>query len=154
MIPITASMLWLLFGIALLLLEFVQLPGIGFLFLGLGGVSTAIITNYWQEQTVLAQFAYFGLSSLFCFALLWYPLKSSLYKNTLSKKETFDLVGSQVTVIKKEIKVGIVGEVSWCGTIMKAELAEDTNSNTAKIGDILVVQEVRGNVLICSKNTK
>jgi len=150
MIPITPSMLWLLFGVALIILEFSQVPGIGFLFLGLGGISTSIITNYWQEETLLTQFAYFGIASLAWFMLLWYPLKTFLSSNKNKLlRDTFDIVGSDVVVINKDIKTGTIGQVSWCGTTMNAKLAENAANNTAKVGDTLIVQEVKGNVLIC-----
>ena len=60
MISITPTELWLLLGVILIILEFSQSPGVGLLFLGLGAVSTAIITSYWQQDT-LHQFAYFGI---------------------------------------------------------------------------------------------
>ena len=72
---ITPIELWLLFGIILIILEFSQLPGIGFLFLGLGAISTAIITSYWPQGALLYQFAYFAITALLWFLLLYYPLK-------------------------------------------------------------------------------
>jgi len=152
MIAITPSMLWLLFGISLIILEFSQLPGIGFLFLGFGAITTAIMTNYLQAETMLTQFAYFGISSIAWFALLWYPMKKFLYQSEdANLKDSFDIVGAEVTVIKNDIRVGHLGQVLWCGTVMNAKLIGKPNNDTAKVDDTLIVKEVKGNVLICSK---
>ncbi len=155
MMFVTPTMLWLLCGIILIILEFSQLPGIGFLFLGFGAISTSIITNYWQGETLLAQFSYFGIFSLFWFILLWYPLRMFLSKDKNNfSRGTFDIIESQVIVINKDIKFGTLGQVSWCGTIMNAKLGENTNNDIAKIGETLIVQEVKGNVLVCNKILK
>ena len=152
MISITPSILWLLFGISLIILEFSQLPGIGFLFLGFGAITTAIITNDLKAETILIQFAYFGISSIAWFALLWYPMKKFLYqKDSNHTKDSFDIVGAEVTVIKNDIRVGHLGQVLWCGTVMHAKLIGKPNNDTAKVDDTLIVKEVKGNVLICSK---
>ena len=152
MIAITPSMLWLLFGISLIILEFSQLPGIGFLFLGFGAITTAIITSYLQAETMLIQFAYFGIASMTWFILLWYPMKKFIYQSdNTNSKESFDIVGSSVTVIKNDIKAGSLGQVLWCGTIMNARLTGIPNNHTAKIDDTLIVKEIKGNTLFCQK---
>ena len=152
MISITPSILWILFGISLIILEFSQLPGIGFLFLGFGAITTAIITNYLKAETMLIQFAYFGISSIAWFALLWYPIKKFLYKKDSNQtKDSFDIVGAEVTVIKNDIRVGHLGQVLWCGTVMNAKLIGKLNNDTAKVDDTLIVKEVKGNTLFCQK---
>ena len=152
MISITPSILWILFGISLIILEFSQLPGIGFLFLGFGAITTAIITNYLKAETMLIQFAYFGISSIAWFALLWYPMKKFLYqKDSNHTKDSFDIVGAEVTVIKNDIRVGHLGQVLWCGTVMNAKLIGKLNNDTAKVDDTLIVKEVKGNILFCQK---
>lgn len=152
MISITPSILWLLFGISLVILEFSQLPGIGFLFLGFGAITTAIITNYLKAETMLIQFAYFGISSIAWFALLWYPMKKFFYKKDNNHiKDSFDIVGAEVTVIKNDIRVGHLGQVLWCGTVMNAKLIEKPSNDTAKVDDTLIVKEVKGNILFCQK---
>ena len=152
MISITPSILWLLFGISLIILEFSQLPGIGFLFLGFGAITTAIITNYLKGETMLIQFAYFGISSIAWFALLWYPMKKFLYKKDSNHtKDSFDIVGAEVTVIKNDIRVGHLGQVLWCGTVMNAKLIGKPGNDIAKVDDTLIVKEIKGNILFCQK---
>ena len=146
---------WLFVGIVLIIFEFSHIPGIGLLFVGLGAISTAFITNYWPEQTTLSQIAYVGSTALLWFVCLWYPLKLFVYqRKTKVGRESFDLRGSQVTVINKNIKAGEHGQVSWSGTIMNAQFIDDTN-NVAKVDDTIYVLEVQGNKLICgNKLTK
>ena len=152
MISITPSILWILFGISLIILEFSQLPGIGFLFLGFGAITTAIITNYLKSESMLIQFAYFGISSIAWFALLWYPMKKFLYqKDSNHTKDSFDILGAEVTVIKNDIRASHLGQVLWCGTVMNAKLIGKLNNDTAKVDDTLIVKEVKGNVLFCEK---
>lgn len=152
MIAITPSILWLSFGIFLIVLEFSQLPGIGFLFLGFGAITTAIIANYLQAETILIQFAYFGISSIAWFALLWYPMKKFIYQSdNAHTRESFDIVGSRVTVVKNDIKTGSLGQVLWCGTVMNANFVGTINNDIAKVDDTLIVMEVKGNVLFCQK---
>jgi membrane protein implicated in regulation of membrane protease activity len=151
-IAITPSILWLSFGIFLIILEFSQLPGIGFLFLGFGAITTAIIANYLQAENILIQFAYFGILSITWFALLWYPMKKFIYQNdNIHPRESFDIVGSRVTVIKNDIKAGSLGQVLWSGTVMNARLVGTINNDIAKVDDTLIVMEVKGNTLFCQK---
>lgn len=148
---ISAAGLWLLLGILLIILEFSQLPGIGFLFLGLGAISTSVILNYWPQEIII-QISCFGIISLLWFLVLWYPLKTFLYKETSKlSREAFNIIGSVVTVINQDIKAGKLGQVEWSGTIMNAKLL-DKNQDVAKVGDELIVLRVQGNTLICSKS--
>ena len=150
---LTLPQLWLLFGIVLIILEFSLLTGIGFLFIGLGAVSNAVIISYLGQSSLFSQLGYFGIMSLLWFLLLWYPLKFFIYKKNLNNlsRHSFDIVGSQVKVVNNDIKNGDYGQVLWSGTIMNAKLLESTNG-VAKVGEIIHVLEVQGNVLICTTN--
>lgn len=149
MFEITPSVIWLIVGLIFLAIEFTKLPGIGFLFLGLGGlINSALVYNYpfFEEH----QYTSFGLVSLLSFIILWWPLKKYMYKK--SPGSHFSLVGSDVEVYANPIMQGQPGQVKWSGTIMNAKLV--SNSLPAKVGEILVITEVQGNVLICRKNTQ
>jgi membrane protein implicated in regulation of membrane protease activity len=149
---LNTSELWLVIGIILIILEFSQLPGIGFLFLGLGAIATSIIIDHWPAE-IFTQLTYFGINSLVCFLILWYPLKRFVYKSNKSlSRESFDLIGTKVTVVNKDICANEDGQVSWSGTIMNAQLPSKSKT-IAKIGDILYVLEVKGNILICDKSS-
>ncbi|XVN42484.1 MAG: hypothetical protein RCG15_07755 [Candidatus Rickettsia vulgarisii] len=94
---LTVVELWLVAGIICLIIKFVELPNIGFLFLGLGALSNAILLNNYS-YFLKYQLITFGLISFFWFAILWWPLKSYVYKNG-KKAEYNDLVGKEVEYI-------------------------------------------------------
>jgi membrane protein implicated in regulation of membrane protease activity len=149
MFEITPSAIWLIVGLICLAIEFTKLPGIGFLFLGLGSlINSVLVYNYpfFEEH----QYTSFGLVSFLSFILLWWPLKKYMYKK--SPGSHFSLVGSEVEVYANPIMQGHTGQVKWSGTIMNAKLV--SNSLPAEVGEILVVTEVQGNVLICRKSAK
>lgn len=140
---------WLILGIIFILIEFIKLPGIGFLFISLGAFCNAIVTYNFPEITFNYQFAYFGIFSLIWWALLWWPLKMYIYKKNTYKGNSFNLIGSKVKVVESSLANGMVGRVEWSGTIMNAVL--DNQDEKAEINEELYVKEVRGNILICVK---
>lgn len=144
---ITLVQLWLIIGIIFIVIEFVKLPNIGFLFLGLGALSNAILLSnypYFLQYQLIA----FGLISFLWFAILWWPLKFYVQKKD-KKTEYHDLVGKEVLVYDKEILLGKIGRVSWSGTTMNAKLS-DNDTKPAFQGDVLCILQVEGNVLICT----
>lgn len=148
MFDVTPAEPWLIIGLLGLVIEFAKLPGIGFLFLGLGGlINSIMVYNYpiFEEY----QYTSFGLVSFLCFALLWWPLKKYMYKKN-SAGSHFDIIGSRATVYANPLVPGKLGQVTWSGTIMNAKLVRDSDS--AEVGEIVVVSEVHGNVLICRKS--
>lgn len=149
---ISPGEMWLVVGIVFILIEFSTLPGIGFLFLGLGAMSSAVIFYFYPEMQNY-QVASVGFSSLAWFLVLWWPLKAFVYgKNNHSAKVYFDILGMQVEVALEDIKPGNIGQVYWSGTIMNAKLSGE--ETIARVGDKLLVVEVKGNILICRHNTK
>lgn len=144
---ISLVQLWLIVGIIFIIIEFVKLPNIGFLFLGLGALSNSILLNnypYFFKYQLIS----FGLTSIFWFAILWWPLKYYVYKKD-TKTEYNDLVGKEVVVYDKELLPGKIGKVSWSGTIMNARLSNN-DTKPATQGDSLRIVQVEGNVLICT----
>lgn len=141
--------IWLIIGVIFIIIEFSTIPGIGFLFLGFGALTTsALISSY--SKTVDYQIATFGLLSFAWFLALWWPLKKFIYgkkKENNSDKDYFTLIGNQVIVFDKHIEPGKMGHVSWSGTTMNAKL-EDSEKEQVKAGDTLYISEVKGNVLI------
>ncbi len=146
---ITPVEVWFAIGIILILMEFTTIPGIGFLFLGLGSMTSSIIM-FIYPFAVDYQLATLGFSALIWFLLLWWPLKIYVYKNTKgTNRDYFDLVGMEVEVAFDEIKPGEIGKVFWSGTTMNARLHNDQE---ASVGDKIYVIKVMGNILICSMN--
>lgn len=149
---ISAVEIWLIVGIIFIIIEFSKIPGIGFLFLGLGALTTSALISSYLEITHY-QIATFGLVSFTWFLVLWWPLKKFVYgkrKGNNINQGYFDLVGNQVTVLNRNIEPGKIGQVSWSGTIMNAKLV-DSEKEHVNPDDVLYVLEVKGNVLICSR---
>ena len=142
--------LWLLIGVIFILIEF-NVPGIGFLFLGLGSITSAIVI-YNYPLLIEYQITLVGILSLSWFLILWWPLKIFIYGRNNNKKTQgyFDIVGSEVKVVGKAITPGRKGQVMWSGAIMNARLSSD-EKEPAEIGDKLYVIQVKGNVLLCAK---
>ena len=145
--------LWIIIGVICLAIEFTKLPGIGFLFLGLGALSSAILNyNYPQFfQNNYIVFADFGLLSFLWLIILWAPLRKYGYSK-VKKQDYFDMIGSEVEVCSRMVPRKL-GQVKWSGTIMNAKLAE-TETEAAEENTKLYIRQIHGNILICSRNTK
>jgi membrane protein implicated in regulation of membrane protease activity len=130
-----------------LIIEFTNIPNVGFLFIGLGALSNAIILNNYP-YFLKYQYIILGPISLLWFIILWWPLKFYVYKK--SKKIGYsDIIGKEVEVYSDEIILGEIGQVWWSGTVMNAKLTPHTVQ--AHKGDMLQITEIDGNILICSK---
>lgn len=115
---VAPSTIWLIAGVLLIILEIILIPGIGFLFVGLGAITVGggLIAGWVDSLTT--QFILFFLSSVLWTALLWKPLKSFI----AGKESGFDdMVGSTAIAFGKSIEKGMMGEVKWSGTIMKCQ---------------------------------
>lgn len=145
--------LWIIIGIICLIIEFTKLPGIGFLFLSFGALSSAILIsnypNFFYNQYIV--FAYFGLLSLLWFIILWWPLKKYV-DNKPNKHNYFDMIGQEVKVYSR-IVPREVGQVKWSDTIIDARLA-DAETEVAEKNTKLYIEQIVGNTLICSRKTK
>lgn len=147
---ITPIEIWIAVGLIFILVEFTAILGIGFLFLGLGSLSTAIAIYYFPEIAAF-QIASVGLTSLAWFLLLWWPLKIFIYgKKGKAGSDYFDMVGMRVKVASDEIKPSGLGEVYWSGTTMNARFIDQ--DTPIKKDEELYVTQVKGNILICSRN--
>lgn len=145
MFELSPVYIWLIAGLVCLVIE-LKLPTIGFLFLGLGGLTNAVLVNIYPVCCDY-QFISFGLASFVWFLILWYPLKNYVRKS--GKHHRFDIIGSEVEVCGAAIMAGGSGAVKWSGAVMNARLEAD--SEAAEIGEKLIVKSVSGNVLICGK---
>lgn len=142
--------IWFFVGVALIVVEFF-IPAIGFLFIGFGAFINAIAI-YYYPGLVEYQISSLGIISLFCFLLLWWPLKAFVHGKQgdgENKKEFFEVVGNRVVVCKIPLNPGQNGQVAWSGTIMNARLVE-SEQRIAEVGQNLYVKKIEGNVLICS----
>lgn len=142
---ITPIEIWIAVGLIFIIIEFTAAPGIGFLFLGLGSLSTGIAIYYFPE------IASIGLGSLAWFLLLWWPLRIFIYgKKDKAKPDYFDMTGMRVEVASEEIQPSGSGKVYWSGTTMNARFID--KGFPVKKSEELYIVEVKGNTLICSRH--
>ena len=100
---------WFVIGMAFIILEFTQVPAIGFLFLGLGFISTAIIIHY-SHVRLPYQIAYATFASVAWFIILWGPLKVIYKPKSSIIKDSFDIIGAQVIVVEQDIAPNKYGQ--------------------------------------------
>ncbi len=141
----SAFITWLLAGIVFLAVEAFGLPGVGLMFAGFGAFSVGVWLNVAPSTTVLTQFViFFGTTTIWA-GLLWKPLK----KFRIGKTGGFsNIIGDTAFVSGSGLQKNIVGEASWSGTIMKAELAADAKVDSLATGEQVTITAISGNTLI------
>jgi len=146
--------IWFSVGIILIIIEFIKIPGIGLLFLGLGAITTSISLYYLPKTVFISQFSIFGISSLSLFILLWYPIKVFMKNTTNNSDDAYiDVIGSTAKVINNNIMDNSYGQVLWSGTVMNAKFISSRNSCYIKVGEYMTVISIKGNVLTCTETT-
>jgi membrane protein implicated in regulation of membrane protease activity len=145
------SMMWLLAGSLLIVLEVTILSGVGLFFAGLSAicVGVTLITGWVESPTV--QFITFFLLTGFWAAALWRPLKNFMR----SPQSGFDdMVGSIAVVCGNPIKSGQMGKVKWSGTIMKCKLSLETGEKVhLAVGAEVTIVDVSNGILIVRPNS-
>lgn len=146
--------IWLIVGFCFIIMEFVIIPNIGLLFIGLGALTLSGVL-YFDPELISYQFGILGIGALLWFLVLWWPLKIMIYgkhgaNTTYDNKWGSDFIGTKVMVVEKPLEFGQMGQVTWSGTIMNAQYVDHENG-PALVADMLYVREVKGNVLFCSK---
>ena len=145
-----AHYIWLIIGVGLLALEAFGLPGVGFLFAGLGALTVGLLL----EMGLLAPAAYlWQITALFLFTacwtlLLWKPLQK--FRLRVKQKPAYDnLIGALATVHGAPLQPGRQGQVAWSGTFLQAELAPSVKEEMP-VGARVVIEEARGALVIVS----
>lgn len=144
---ISASILWLLAGAAMLALEAFGLPGIGLLFAGLGAilVGAAVEAGLVGTDNYAAQMAVFLIFTSIFAALLWKKLKSWRMN---PRGETYqNMIGETAVIALSGLQKGATGQVRWSGTLMQAELDPSESAMGLAEGTIVKIVAVKGNVL-------
>ncbi|BDU60335.1 hypothetical protein FLA4_07450 [Candidatus Rickettsia kotlanii] len=141
--------IWLITGIICIVVEFFAVSSIGFLFFGLGALSNTLVVYNYPLVSLTNQITFFGILSLIWFCILYYHLKKYVYNKTDKTKNYSDMIGKTVEVYSSTVSSDTIGQVRWSGAIMNAYLVP--NEIDAKTDDRLFITEVKGNVLICSR---
>jgi len=140
--------LWLLAGVAFVAAEALGLPGVGMLFAGLGAITVggALFLGMLGTDAQTTQFSLFFITTAIYALLLWKPLQ----KMRIGKpgSEYRNIVGETAYVGASGLDKHSGGEVTWSGTIMKAQLAKGTHTQSLEAGSQVVVVELSGATLI------
>lgn len=143
----SVSALWLLAGAVMLALEAFGLPGIGFLFAGLGAilVGVAIEAGMVGAASYIAQFAvFFAFTSIFA-VLLWKKIKA--WRMNPGAETYQNMVGDSAVIALSGLQKGARGQVRWSGTLMSAEIDDSETALGLPEGTVVRIVAVKGNVV-------
>lgn len=126
------EVVWMCIGALFLIIEVTIIPGIGFVFAGLGALTLAGLITFKilpEENTiykdVYAQLAYMLAFTTVWAALLWMPLKKLQEKRHAVKYQ--DYIGQTAFVGPVRLMKDRTGTIKWSGANMRARLAEDAS---------------------------
>ena len=143
-----AGDIWLLAAVVLMLVEAFGLPGVGLVFAGLGSlvVGFFIFSGMIAADNEAAQWTLFFISSLLWALVLWKPMQ----KFRVGKRhgEYNNIVGGTAYVGGNGLTRKHGGEVTWSGTIMRAELSKAAGVEAVEPGSQVVITEVTGATLV------
>ena len=137
--------IWLIAGVLLTLAE-LHFTGLGFFFAGLGAITTGALIYHetLADVAYIEQFVTFIIATALWTLVLWKPLQhfrrpATGYNN---------IVGETAFVGSNGLTKSKGGEVTWSGTIMKAQLAKNVPLPHLEAGSQVTIVEVRGATLI------
>jgi membrane protein implicated in regulation of membrane protease activity len=147
MLPLSASIGWLIAGAVLLALEAFGIPGIGLVFAGLGAILTGIAIEIGAAgaNDYVLQAAIFFASTIIFAALLWNKMKA--WRLNPKEKPYSNMVGDIAIVADAGLKKGTRGQVRWSGTLMFAEIDGHDTATEFAAGTQVRISAVEGNVL-------
>ncbi len=145
---LTPIYLWLIAGVVFVLFEAFGVSGVGFFFAGLGAIVVgAFLQAGWLlPEAHVIQFVVFFASTGFWAALLWKPMKKFAFKHNAPGYS--NMVGDVAYVGSAGLHKGVVGEATWSGTIMKAELSHVSPDASLAAGTPVLITDIKGNTLI------
>jgi len=143
-----ADYVWLVAGVVLMAIEAFGFPGTGLLFAGLGAVvaGAAVYLNIINNDAHVTQFITFFVATAAWAYLLWKPLKK--FRVARPQGEFHNIIGDTAYVGSNGLTKRAGGEVTWSGTIMKAQLAKHVPVEMLEAGAQVTIVEVSGATLI------
>jgi membrane protein implicated in regulation of membrane protease activity len=146
---LNSEFFWMIFGIIAITLEIFIVSGIGFLFVGLGALTSFAALNFnILEADIVTNLAVFLTSVVAWWALLWYPMK-------LSKRsgESYQGLNGSVITLSSEIRKGKTGSIIWSGVKMRATLDKEEPASLLKEGTKARITKIKGNMLYLIKES-
>ncbi|MFW0777737.1 MAG: NfeD family protein [Rickettsiales bacterium] len=140
--------IWLIAGVLMLVAEALGVSGVGLLFAGLGALSLGALLEweYVALDDTLMQFIYFLAFTAAWTLVLWKPMRR-FYSNR-SGTGYKNMVGDIAYVGEAGLTKNQPGEVTWSGTIMKAMLADELETQKLDAGVAVEIVRVHGTTLI------
>lgn len=114
------SLVWFIIGIFFLLAEIIM-PGFIVFFFGVGGLVTALITYFFNVESVFVQISIFILSSILCLVFLR-NVFTQLFKGKVSGQKDLkdEFIGKRAKVISEIRPNSLSGKVEFNGTNWEA----------------------------------
>ncbi len=143
-----AGDVWLAAAVIFLMLEAFGIPGVGLVFAGLGSlvVGFTIFSGMIAADNHAAQWTLFFITSLLWALLLWKPMQK--FRVGKRHSEYSNIIGGTAYVGGNGLTRKHGGEVTWSGTIMRAELARHAGVDAVEPGAQVVITEVSGATLV------
>mgnify|MGYP001190628559 CR=1 FL=1 len=137
--------LWLVFAGFCFLVEAMGIPGAGFLFAGMGAITTGGLLSFGMidsTNTEIEQLAVFFASTCVWTAILWPILRN---KNKGDDLDDFiNIKGQEAVITEGAIHKGKVGKIAWSGTTMKAKLSNDCPLDSIEDGETVIIDDMVG----------
>jgi len=143
----SVTYIWLIAGVALIVFDTLHLGGVGLMFLGLGAVTAgaALQLEFIATDAYVTQCLIFFASTALWALLLWKPVQ----KFRTKRPGGYDsIIGQTGYVGSNGLSKKSGGEVTWSGTIMKAQLAKTASVDTLEAGSQVTILDVTGATLI------
>ena len=141
---------WLGLGAFLIVFEAITMPGLGVFLAGIGALCTGLLVKAGivDEGALGAQAAWFFGLTTFWAAVLWKPLlKFRMKSRNKDGIELNNMVGGTATVGEHGLARGRIGQVTWSGTLMNAELEALAPVESLPAGALVVIKSVSGTTL-------
>ncbi len=143
---LSISYLWLIGGLILILAEALGVSGLGLMFAGIGALVTSSLLNFGvlPPDAHLAQFVLCLAATAACAFFLWKPLQKYRHRHGGYS----NIIGETAFTGSGGLIKGHIGEATWSGTIMKAEIAGNAPVEKLDAAIPVTIVDVTGNKLI------
>lgn len=141
--------IWLIIGVACLLLEVMAIPGIGFLFAGLGALLLGglLTFGFITASELTDQLVYFLFFTAVWWGILWQPLKRATKRTKGAPYENLADATGEVDDTR-DLTPGKVGHIKWSGTRMRARIRPDSPTERIKNGETVWVHDQKDGILL------